>query len=81
LAASSLALALAALGGGFTVGRWGGEGVGAREAALGGFVAAIVAIVASWISYGIALGALFIVVVAVPLAGLGGKLGMSRRYR
>ena len=81
LGASLLALALSALGGGFTVGRWGGEGVGVREAALGGLMAALVAITASWLSYGIALAALFIVIVAVPFAGLGGKLGVSRRHR
>jgi hypothetical protein len=81
LGASLLALALAALGGGFIVGRWGGDGVGVREAALGGLAASIVAIAASWLSFGVALGALFIVVVAVPFAGLGGKLGISRKHR
>ncbi|HEV3191708.1 MAG TPA: hypothetical protein VGY54_14460 [Polyangiaceae bacterium] len=81
LGASSLGLALAAFGGGFTVGRWGAERIGTREAALAGLVAAIIAIAASWLSYGIALGATLTVVIAVPLAGLGGKLGTSRRHR
>jgi predicted MFS family arabinose efflux permease len=81
LGASSLSLALAAFGGGFTIGRWGGERIRTREAALAGLVAAVVAIAASWLSYGIALGASLVVVIAVPLAGLGGKLGVSRRRR
>ena len=81
LGASSLGLALAAFGGGFTIGRWGGERIGTREAALAGLVAAVVAIAASWLSYGIALGASLVVVIAVPLAGLGGRLGIARRRR
>jgi bacteriorhodopsin len=81
LGASSIGLAFAAFGGGFTIGRWGAQGVGVREAVLAGLVAAVVAIAASWLSYGIALGAIFVVVIAVPLAGLGGKLGISRRRR
>jgi hypothetical protein len=81
LGASSLGLAFAAFGGGFAIGRWGARGVGVREAVLAGLVAAVVAIAGSWLSYGIALGAIFIVVIAVPFAGLGGKLGISRRRR
>src|SRR5579863_8217663 len=40
---SALALALATIVGGFVVGRWGGPGVGIRQASLAGFAAALVA--------------------------------------
>ncbi len=39
----ALALAIAAFLGGFLVGRWGGAGVGTREAALSGMFAALIA--------------------------------------
>jgi hypothetical protein len=79
LGASALALAIAALMGGFVVGRWGGAGVGVREASLAALVAAMVAVVASWASFGVSLGALVIVPFALPFAALGGKLGRSAR--
>jgi hypothetical protein len=79
LGVSALALALASLIGGFVVGRWGGAGVGVREASLAALVAALVAVAASWASFGVNLGALVVVPFALPFAGLGGKLGRSAR--
>jgi hypothetical protein len=72
-------LALAALAGGFLVGRWGAAGVGVREAALAGLAAAIIASALAFGAPGAAWGALATVVVAVPFAALGGKLGLRRR--
>jgi hypothetical protein len=79
--AYAIELALGAIGGGFVVGRWGAAGVGAREAALAGLAAALVAVGVSWASFGVSAGSLLIVVVAVPMAALGGWLGMRRRAR
>jgi hypothetical protein len=72
-------LALAALAGGFLVGRWGGAGVGVREAALAGLASAIIATALSFGAPGALWGALATVAVAVPFAALGGKLGVARR--
>jgi hypothetical protein len=77
--AYGVALALGALAGGFVVGRWGAEGVGVREAALAALGATVVAVVISWTSFGVAFGPLLVAVVAVPMAALGGKLGVRRR--
>jgi hypothetical protein len=74
-------LAVAALAGGFLVGRWGGEGVGVREAALAGLAAAIIASALAFGAPGALWGALTTVLVAVPFAALGGKLGLRRRAR
>ena len=76
---SALALALAAIVGGFVVGRWGGAGVGIRQASLAGFAAALVAVVASWASFGVSWSALVVVPFALPFAALGGRLGRSAR--
>jgi hypothetical protein len=76
---SALALGLASLIGGLVVGRWGGPGVGIREATLSALVAALVAIAASWASFGVTLSALVVVPFALPFAALGGKLGRSAR--
>jgi hypothetical protein len=75
------ALALGALGGGFLVGRWGGPGVGVREAALAGLVAAVLATLVSWLSFGLAPATLVVAAVATPMAALGGTLGWRRRLR
>ena len=72
-------LAVAAMAGGFLVGRWGGPGVGVREAALAGLAAAIIASALAFGSPGAAWGALMTVLVAVPFAALGGTLGVRRR--
>jgi hypothetical protein len=72
-------LALAALAGGFLVGRWGSAGVGVREAALSGLASAIVASALALGAPGAAWGALMTVLVAVPFAALGGTLGLRRR--
>jgi len=80
------ALAIAAFGGGFVVGRF-GPGTGAREAALAGVMTAIVANLLAWPGGkdGVALTALVGVLVtsavAIGFAAWGGALGsrMSRR--
>lgn len=72
-------LVLAALAGGYLVGRWGPAGVGVREAGLAGLAAALVATVLAWGAAGVSLGALVTLVVAVPPAALGGRLGMKKR--
>ncbi|HEY5242439.1 MAG TPA: hypothetical protein VIJ22_13260 [Polyangiaceae bacterium] len=72
-------LALAALAGGFLVGRWGASGVGVREAALAGLASAIIASAMAFGAPGSLWGALATVVVAVPFAAVGGKLGLRRR--
>jgi hypothetical protein len=72
-------LAVAAVAGGFLVGRWGPAGVGVREAALAGLSAALIATVLSLGFPGALAGALVTMVVAVPFAALGGWLGLRRR--
>ncbi len=72
-------LAVASLAGGFLVGRWGAAGVGVREAALAGLAASLIASGLAFGAPGAAWGALATVLVAVPFAALGGKLGLGRR--
>jgi hypothetical protein len=72
-------LAVSALAGGYLVGRWGTVGVGVREAALAGLVAALAATALAWLTVGVSAGALATVVIAVPPAALGGSLGRRRR--
>jgi hypothetical protein len=71
-------LAIGAFTGGFIVGRWSRE-AGAREAALAGLVAALVACVLSWIDAGISAAPFAGVALAVPMAALGGWSGVRRR--
>jgi hypothetical protein len=75
-AASSL---LAALAGGYLVGRWGAAGVGVREAGFAGLAAALVATVLAWAQAGLSLGPLVTVVLLVPASALGGWLGLKGR--
>ncbi len=75
------ALAVGAGLGGFLVGRWGSEGVGVREAALAGLGAAVVAALVTWASSGPSAGALFVGLVALPMAALGGRAGLRARLR
>jgi tRNA-(ms[2]io[6]A)-hydroxylase len=77
--ANIAALAVASVAGGYVVGRWGAQGVGVRQAALAGLATALVAGGLSWASYGLSLGQLVVVVVAVPMAALGGRAGLRRR--
>jgi hypothetical protein len=72
-------LAMASTAGGFLVGRWGAQGVGVREAALAGLAAALIAAGLSMGGPGALVGAAVCVVVAVPFAALGGRLGLRRR--
>ncbi len=75
------ALALGAALGGFLVGRWGSAGVGVREAALAGLGAAAVAGAVTWASFGPSAGALLVAAVALPMAALGGRVGLRARAR
>lgn len=75
----ALGSVLAALAGGFLVGRWGAPGVGVREAALAGLAAALVASVLAWMQAGLSLGPLVTVLLLVPGAALGGRLGLKGR--
>jgi hypothetical protein len=75
----ALSSVLAALAGGYLVGRWGAAGVGVREAGLAGLAAALVASVLAWVQAGLSLGPLVTVLLLVPAAGLGGWLGLKGR--
>jgi hypothetical protein len=72
-------LAVAALAGGYLLGRWGTAGVGTREGALAGLVAALAATALAWGTGGASVGSLATVVIAVPSAALGARLGLRRR--
>jgi hypothetical protein len=75
-------LAIAAMAGGYLVGRWGTRGVGTREAALSGLSAAAAAGVFASMGMTVPLRLLMLVVamtVATPPAALGGRLGMKKR--
>jgi hypothetical protein len=78
LASYAVALGLGAVAGGYVVGRWGGEAVGVREAALSGLGVTILVTLVSWASFGLAPGTLLVAVLAVPMAALGGWLGRRR---
>jgi hypothetical protein len=73
-------LAAGALAGGYLIGRWGTAGVGTREAALAALVAALAATALAWGTGGVSFGSLATVVVAVPPAALGARLGLRRRH-
>lgn len=79
--AYGVALASGAAAGGFLVGRWGTGRVGLREAAFAGLAASVVAVLATWVTFGLAPGAFIVAIVAVPAAAAGGKLGLRRRAR
>jgi hypothetical protein len=72
-------LAVAALAGGYLLGRWGTAGVGTREAALAATVAALAATALAWGTGGASFASLATVVIAVPPAALGARLGLRRR--
>jgi hypothetical protein len=80
-AAYGCALALGSFVGGYVIGRWGGNGVGVREAGLAGLAAAAVAIAAATLTSGFSAGALLVVVVVGPSAAAGGARGVRARTR
>lgn len=80
-AASTLGLAVASLAGGLLLGRWGGPGIGVREGALAGLLAALVAILGAGLELGFSPGSLLVGAVAIPLAAAGAALGLRRRAR
>ena len=73
----AVALGLGAGLGGILVGRWGPAGVGAREGALAGLGAAVVAVGVTWLAFGPSAGALLVAAVAAPMAALGGRVGRA----
>jgi len=77
-----LGLALAAFGGGFTVGRF-GHGTCAREAAMSGAVTALVASAIAWAGITVAsvVAAVVTFGVAAGFAAWGGRFGAARRPR
>ncbi len=72
------ALALGAAGGGYVLGRW-GDRVSAWQAAEAGAVAALLPIVAGWVTSGWTCASLGALVVAVPVAAAGASIGARRR--
>jgi len=72
------ALGLAASGGGYVLGRW-GDGPAGRQAAEAGAVAALLPIVSVWVTSGWTWASLGALVVAVPAATAGGRIGGRRR--
>ena len=77
-----VALAIAAFGGGFVVGRF-GPGTGRREAALAGVMVAIVANLLAWsgIAWTALAGVLVTSAVAIGFAAWGGAFGSRIRAR
>jgi hypothetical protein len=73
-----IALALASLGGGYLIGRFGGE-AGIREGALSGAGAALVAVLLAWSAGGITWGSLLSIAIAVPFGALGARIGLRAR--
>jgi hypothetical protein len=71
-------LALAAIAGGFLVGRWGGE-AGVREAAMSGALAVAIVAVLSFVSAGLSWTPLVAAAVATLASAAGGYLGRKRR--
>jgi hypothetical protein len=76
----SAALALAALAGGFLVGRWGGR-AGPREAALAGVASVLAVSMLAWMSSGLSWAPLAALFVAGPVAAGGGWIGYKGRPR
>jgi hypothetical protein len=81
VAMHAVALGLASLAGGLLVGRWGGAGVGVRDAALAGVVASLIAIAGAWVSAGPSPGFLAVLAISVSMAALGGAWGRRGRAR
>jgi hypothetical protein len=73
-----LALSLASFAGGFLVGRYGAP-AGAREAALGGLMAGIVAVILAFSSGGISWPSLVVAAVATGFAAWGGRRAAASR--
>jgi tRNA-(ms[2]io[6]A)-hydroxylase len=73
-------LAAASFAGGFLVGRW-GKGAGVREAALAGVATALIASALAWSQNGLSLAPLAGLVLAVPFAAWGGRVGGRTRAR
>jgi hypothetical protein len=73
----AIPLALAALAGGYLVGRW-GRNVGVIHAALAGLVAGIVSCGLSWARGEFSWAPLAGIALAVPMSSLGGWLGRRR---
>jgi hypothetical protein len=77
-AGPALSLVLAALGGGYLLGRWGGAS-GPADAALAAALAVFFGVALTWAKTGLTWLALTTLVLAVPAAVLGASLGRRRR--
>jgi hypothetical protein len=79
----ALPLLVASLFGGYVVGRWGGDNAGVREAAISGVAVTIIVSVLAFAVVG--LGAWWtpalILLLTVPSAAWGGKVGKTRRIK
>lgn len=73
------ALAVAASVGGYVLGRW-GVGVRVREAAGAGALAALFPVVVGWTTSGWSWAPLGALLVAVPLAAVGARVGARGRF-
>jgi hypothetical protein len=78
-AAYALELSAGAVAGGYLIGRWGPSGVGIRQSALAGAMAAALLVVATWASSGPSLGMVLVALLAPLMASVGGKLGLRAR--
>jgi hypothetical protein len=75
---SCLALAVAAFAGGFVIGKARGGTKALREAVLSGLTAALVAVVASWLTLGFNVSSIAAVAIAGAFSAIGGKVGQPR---
>ena len=73
----ALALALASVGGGFLVTRF-GQGTKARDAAFAGACVGLLALGLTFASAGFSLAAFVVPLLATAFAALGGRLGLRR---
>lgn len=75
---SCVALATAAFAGGFVIGKARSGTKALREAVLSGLIAALVAVVASWITLGFNVSSIAALAIAAAFSALGGKVGQPR---
>lgn len=74
----AVALALASVGGGFIVGKFGGK-AGTREAVMAGVFVTVVAAVLTFAASGFSWVPFSTVILTAPFAALGARIGLKRR--
>jgi hypothetical protein len=79
----ALPLLVSSLFGGYVVGRWGGDNAGVREAAIAGVAVTIIVSVLGFAVVGLAAWwtPVPLLLLTVPAAAWGGKLGKTRRIK